>query len=121
VPNGGQAIAAGPWVTLQGAHRYPQANPGGRPAILGDDHCNTPVNGRPRRAPHAPRQAVAIARCSLAYGRADAPGETEIEASRPPEHPGDTTHAGCTPWRRAAWVSPIERAGGSRKDTALGC
>ena len=24
----------------------------------------------------------------------------------PPERPGDTTHASCTPWRRASWARP---------------
>jgi hypothetical protein len=39
-----------------------------------------------------------------------------VVACDPPERPGDTTHAGCTPWRRGSWARP---SNGSQ--ATLGC
>jgi hypothetical protein len=36
------------------------------------------------------------------------PARRMVEASGPPERPGTTTHASCTPWRRGSWARPSD-------------
>jgi hypothetical protein len=38
-----------------------------------------------------------------------------IDASGPPERPGNTTHTGCTPWRRGSWARPSNGPEGPRR------
>src|SRR5512132_1096556 len=53
------------------------------------------------------KPTVAIARRSLAL-RSSRPtlADGSMTPPGPPERPGNTTHTGCTPWRRGSWARP---------------
>src|SRR5215213_11050588 len=69
-----------------------------------------------------PLKTVAIAEHSSASSPSrSSESSLMMEASGLPERPGNTTHAGCTPWRRGLVGRTIERAGGYKQDASRAC
>jgi Tetratricopeptide repeat len=88
---------------LQGAQELFEQTLADRRLVLGGDHPDTLASMN---------TVVELRRDSTSYSHKSTfvnptvvpmhPPGRRLTPPGPPEHPGDTTPAGCTPWRRAA-------------------